>query len=83
MSRHERGYQSRRCSQPLCNGKCDDSRPLMKGMMRWQSGGAFTMPPAHEARADQADADELRYEGAASLDAAHEYVDGLVRPEQS
>jgi hypothetical protein len=44
----------------------------MKGMMRWQSGGAFTMPLAHEARADQADADELRHEGAASLGAAHE-----------
>lgn len=40
------------------------------------------MPLAHEARADQADADELRRVNAASLDAAHEYVDGLVRPEQ-
>jgi hypothetical protein len=50
--------------------------------MRWQAGGAFTMPLAHEARADQADADELRYEGATSLDVAHEYVAGLVRPEQ-
>lgn len=54
----------------------------MKGMMRWQSGDAFTMPLAHEARADQADADELRRVDAASLDAAHEYVAGLVRPEQ-
>jgi len=41
-------------------------------MMRWQSGEAFTMPLAHEARADRTDADELRHEGAASLDAAHE-----------
>ncbi len=67
MSRHERGYQSRRCSHHLHDGKCDDSLPLMKGMMRGQAGGAFTMPLAHEATADQTDADELRHESATSL----------------
>ena len=67
-----RGYWRRRCSPPLHDGKCDDSHPLMKGMMRWQSGKAFTMPLAHEARVDQADADELRLAGAGSLDLAHE-----------